>query len=386
MSPETLDVLRDTAVSLSVTGPGLSPTTNAKIAAAAPSGLRCDWDFGDGDTGAGCQIRHVFRGGLADAWITLVIRSAAGDEQSREKRKISLERLRVGPVSPLAASEPSALPPKSTEEDAKRILFLGPLYSAKRQASVVEAIRGDLAPDLIIATGGFAPSFSEGGFAAWMQAFLTPLTASSIPLVVLPDVHAVSSALARKIFESTMGQILFKPVLDYQDDAGYPYRFSFLFGRSYVIIVDSTSGDLSDQQFRWLKTELARGAAYPRILVVSHFPPAPLTAKDSGHIKRAYKVTELLNRYRNSVLLCGHDPVFYDARLASARVVSVGGATEDCPPLLGQKVCQGTTVTVLDTQGDLAPRVHPVMGPRFDKLLPASLHPASVDRYESVRK
>lgn len=382
MTPDTLDVLRDTAVALSVSGPGLpTPGTAAK----APTSS-CSWDFGDGDTGAGCQIRHVFRGGLADAWVTLVLRDPKGAELSRERRKLALERLRVVPVAPVPVSEYAKIPAKSTAEDAKRIVFVGPLHGAERQTAAIEAMRGDLAPDLVIATGGFASAFSEEGFASWMQTFLTPLTAASIPLVVLPGAEDISSALGRKVFESTMGQILFKPVLDYQDDSGYPYRFSFLFGRNYVIVVDSSGGDLSDQQFRWLKAELAQGAAYPRVLVVSHLPPAPLTAKDTGHIKRAYKVTELLNRYRNSVLFCGHDPVFYDARYASARVVSVGGGTEDCPPLTGEQVCQGTTLCVVDTEGKQAPRIRAVMGPGYERILPSSLLPATVDRYEAVSK
>jgi|GEM_PF-6568138 len=372
IEPAVLQVFRDTMARLRV-------TPDAK----APSGLTCEWDFGDGDTGAGCDVRHVFRGGLTDGWITLSLHDPAGAVLATEKRKLPLERLPVVPMQESVAEAPSdALPPKPLDDDARRIVVVGPVHGPDRLDAAVEAVTERLRPDLVIHTGDLLPSFSEEAFAAWMRSFLTTLAAASIPVAVAAGEADVATPVARSVFTSTLTQILFKPVLDFQDERGYPFRYSFLFGGTYVIVLDTTSGDLPDEEFRWLKAELTRGAGYPRILVVSHVPPAPLTATSSAALKRAYKVQELLLRYRGTLLVTGHEPVFYDGRFAQVHVVSSGGGVEDCRPLAGEAICQGTTLTVLDLVGKEPPRVYGVSGKELDRCIAPTDLPAKVDRYE----
>lgn len=372
IEPAVLMVFRDTVTHLTVT-PGAS----------APSGLVCEWDFGDGDTGAGCDVRHVFRGGLTDGWVTLSLRDAEGAIVATDKRKLPLERLPLAPLSePEGEPATAGVPPKPLDDDARRIVLVGPVHGPDRLDATVEAITERLRPDLVIHTGDLLPSFTEEGFAAWMRSFLTTLAASSIPVAIAAGEVDVATPVARSVFTSTLTQILFKPVLDFQDERGYPFRYSFLFGGTYVIVLDTTSGDLPDEEFRWLKAELTRGAGYPRILVVSHLPPAPLTATSTAALKRAYKVQELLLRYRGTLLVTGHEPVFYDARFAQVHVVSVGGGAEDCRPLAGDTICQGTTLTVLDLVGKEPPRVYGVSGVALDRRIAPTDLPAKVDRYE----
>jgi len=375
--PEQLMVFRDTLVHLHVAAPDLSPASYV-----------CQWDFGDGDTGAGCDVRHVFRGGLTDGWVTLTLIDGSGAPLATEKRKLALERL---PVVPLPAegeagtaveAAAEVLPEKPLADDARRLVIVGPVHGTERLAALVSALSSRVHPDLVVHTGDLLPIFSEEGFAGWMQSFLTPLAAASIPLAVAAGEVDVATPVARSVFSSTMTQILFKPVLDFQDERGYPFRYSFLFGGTYVIVLDTTTGDLSDEQFRWLKAELTRGAGYPRILVVSHLPPAPLTATSTAALKRAYKVQELLLRYRGTLLVTGHEPVFYDGRFAQVHVVSSGGGVDDCRPFAGDAICQGTAFTVIDLVGQEPPRVFGVSGANLDRPIAHGDLPAKVDRYE----
>jgi hypothetical protein len=367
--PSELMVFRDTPVKLNVTVPRVKQAG-------------CEWDFGDGDRARGCDVQHVFRGGLADAWVTLTLTDEAGRQLATEKRKLPLERL---PVAPLEArdqpDETTALPAHPQGEDARRILFLGPVHGVERLEATVKAAREAIHPDLVVLTGDLLPEFSEAAFADWMGTFLTPLTAGSVPVVVMPGEADLATPLAGKVFLATTTQILFKPVLDYQDEGGYPSWFSFVFGKAYVIVVDSAAGDLSDARFRWMKKELTRAAAYPTVLVVSHLPLAAYTATDSGHVERAYKVSELLLRYRGTWLVTGHYPVFFDGRFGDVRTVSVGGATADCQPLLGEQICQGATALVMDLVGSDSPRVYGLAGAQLERVLPRSMLPARVDRY-----
>lgn len=372
IEPTELRVFRDTSARLHVApSPG------------APVGLTCDWDFGDGDTGSGCDVRHVFRGGLTDAWLALTLRDASGAAVASEKRKLPLERLAVVPLQEAEAPATSeVVPPKPADDDARRIVVVGPIHGDLRLDAAVDAITERLRPDLVVHTGDLLPVFSEEGFAAWMRSFLTTLAAASIPVAVVAGEADVATPVARSVFASTLTQILFKPVLDFQDERSYPFRYSFLFGGTYVIVLDTTTGDLADEQFRWLKAELTRAASYPRILVFSHLPPAPLTSTSIAALKRAYKVQELLLRFRGTLLVTGHEPVFYDGRFAQVHVVSSGGGGEECRPLAGDSICQGTTLTVLDLVGQEPPRVYGVSGVELDRRIPVADLPARVDRYE----
>ncbi len=374
--PDQLMVFRDTLVHLRVEAPSV-----------APAALVCQWDFGEGDTGAGCDVRHVFRGGLTDGWVTLTLTDGSGPALATEKRKLALERLPVAPLPDeaptTAGGAPEPVPDKPLADDARRVVFVGPVHGALRLEATVTALTSRLHPDLVVHTGDLLPSFTEETFAGWMRSFLTPLAAASIPVAVVAGEADVATPIARSVFQSTMTQILFKPVLDFQDERGYPFRYSFLFNGTYVIVLDTTTGDLSDEQFRWLKAELTRGASYPRILVVSHLPPSPLTATSTAALKRAYKIQELLLRYRGTLLVTGHEPVFFDGRFAQVHVVSSGGGVDDCRPLAGDdSICPGTTITVVDLVGQEAPRVFGVAGASLERVLLPSDLPVKVDRYE----
>ena len=367
LAPDELMVLRDTPVELKVVVGGEAAT--------------CVWDFGDGDQAEGCDIRHVFRGGLADAWVSLTLKDGARRERAHERRKIPLERLPVVSDDDDEQEEDLRLPAKPGHASARRVLFVGPVFEAERLSALVGAVKEGIRPDLVICTGDLVERFSEEAFTEWMRLLLTPLASSSVPVVVMPGERDLSTMLAREVFSSTLGQILFKPVLDYQDEAGYPFWYSFVFGTTYFIVVDSAEGGLSDARYRWLKTELARAAAYPRTFVISHLPPAPLTAKDPAALKRAYKIRELLLRYRGSVLFTGHHPVYYDGGFSEVRVVSTGGAVPEAPPLLGARIRQGPVAVVVDWVGNEPMRAFGAGGPGFDRLIRRDSLPATVDKY-----
>jgi hypothetical protein len=367
LEPDELMVLRDTPVELKVVVAGEAAT--------------CAWDFGDGDQAEGCSVRHVFRGGLADAWLSLTLKDSEGRERAHERRKIPLERL---PVVSADADEPEEdlhLPAKPGHASARRVLFVGPVFDAERLTALVGAVKEGIRPDLVICTGDLVERFSEEAFTEWMRLFLTPLASSSVPVVVMPGERDLSTKLAREVFSSTLGQILFKPVLDYQDETGYPFWYSFVLGTTYFIIVDSAEGGLIDARYRWLKQELARAAAYPRTFVVSHLPPAPLTSTDPAALKRAYKIRELLLRYRGSVLFTGHHPVYYDGGFSEVRVVSTGGAVPEAPSLLGARIRQGPVAVVVDWVGNEPLRVFGAGGGGFDRLIRRESLPATVDKY-----
>jgi hypothetical protein len=109
-----------------------------------------------------------------------------------------------------------------------------------------------------------------------------------------------------------------------------PDYYSFSFGNSHFIVLDSSSGGLGDVQFRWLEENLNKAsAAGKNIFVFSHVPPFdPWRGRNRAFSNPNEQETffDLMKRYRVTRVYASHIHSYFSGKRDGVTYVITGGA------------------------------------------------------------
>jgi len=118
---------------------------------------------------------------------------------------------------------------------------------------------------------------------------------------------------------------------NYKKFIGKPY-FSFSYGNSYFIILDTSTEDISKKQFKWLKKELKKSKNYTHCFVFMH---TPLYDPRKGYYTKGHslqnldtvkKLNSLFDKYKISMLFCSHIHLYFRGNWHKTPYIITGGA------------------------------------------------------------
>lgn len=117
------------------------------------------------------------------------------------------------------------------------------------------------------------------------------------------------------------GETLFKKYVGRREAA-------FVNRNSYFIIMDNVRGDISDEQFITLETELKKGLAYKHRFIAMHKSPvAPY--QQSWYRPElspwSYRFMKLCEKYKVDIVFAGHEHMFNEQNLGGVKYVVSGG-------------------------------------------------------------
>lgn len=158
--------------------------------------------------------------------------------------------------------------------------------------------------------------------------------------VIAGDITFRGSAWDYKIFNKVRALIKF-PVIcaagNHDDDEGGDRLFKKYVGErevafadrnSYFIVMDNIVGDISEEQFLWLETELNKAATYKHRFIVLHKSPvAPY--QQSWYRPElspwSYRFMKLCEKYKVDIVFAGHEHMFNEQNLGGVKYVVSGG-------------------------------------------------------------
>ncbi len=109
-------------------------------------------------------------------------------------------------------------------------------------------------------------------------------------------------------------------------------HFSFVYGNSYFIVLDSSDKKIGNKQLKWLEKELQKSQKYTNRFVITHVPLYdPRYGKYAkGHSlkspKKIKKLNNLLDIYRVNMIFCSHIHFYYQGFWQKTPFIITGGA------------------------------------------------------------
>jgi predicted phosphodiesterase len=131
-------------------------------------------------------------------------------------------------------------------------------------------------------------------------------------MIKWPLITAIGNHDNRAIFEEYCGQS----------------RYSFADRNSFFIILDNEGGNLSDEGFQWLESQLENGKSYDHIFVVMHKPPFDPYQQDwynMDNMPWAYKFRKLCGEYKVDMVFSGHRHMFKHEEFDGVDYLVTGG-------------------------------------------------------------
>jgi hypothetical protein len=352
MTPELLDVMRDTVVRLDASWTGVPPEDHD-----------CRWDPGDNSgPRTGCHIEHRFVGGLADRVVTLTV-TYRGNEVFSERRALALERL---PIRELPA-DASSLPPKPQEEGAVRLLVL-PLFSTPSEAdgNMARAAAEATAADLVVLLANVELTPESAG------ALLTSAGNTAGRRVVPVYCGGGPGGLPA-------GDSL--DLLAHGPGAELPYRAGLLVGSVLLVLMDSRRSGVVIDEEKWLLEQLELGKVAAHRVVVSCRPFEAVTARQTAELAPRYRFYEKLLRGDASLVISTGHAAWFSGAYGQIPVLFPGCATGNPEPLLGAAAPQPRSASVVDLVPGQPPRVRAISPERPSESLEIVI-PGKVGSYE----
>jgi len=164
----------------------------------------------------------------------------------------------------------------------------------------------------LINNGDLVPDGYEGQFDNYLKIIKT----SNKPIISVIGNHEIPWYDGESNYERTFGKT----------------NFSFIFGNSYFIILDSSDKKISKKQFKWLKKELKNSKKYQNRFVFTHVPlydPRKGEYKKGHSLKKskqAKKLNELLDKYNISMIFCSHIHSYFRGIWHKTPYIITGGA------------------------------------------------------------
>ena len=330
--PTQLDVMRDTTVALRIHWDGVPHHD-----------YTCIWDPGDrSGTVEGCDVEHLFTGGLADRTVKLTV-AYRGKQVFTESRGLPLERL---PVQELK-SAPRKIPPAPEATGVVRVGFLG--LSRRPSADdldvLVEALQATN-PTLVYLFLNYAPD--EQKEAELLTALNVERSWTSIPVYCQARYGAALPAVKSS------------QLLPHGDGNNPPYRSAALVSSALFVMLDARVHDNSLDQEKWMLAQLMTGKVAAHRIVVSCLPLDKYTAKDQGELSPRFRYYEKLLRGDVSLLVSAAHPVFHFGNYGDLPTLSSGCTVGKPGRLLASKKDQEHLFTLVDLLPGEEPRVYAV--------------------------
>jgi 3',5'-cyclic AMP phosphodiesterase CpdA len=254
--------------------------------------------------------------------------------------------------------------------------------------SVDEAVKKavELAPDLVISTGDMVAGQKAGlNYAAMWKAFhetvTDPLALAGIPFAPTPGNHDASGSpgFANERAVYTAQWTARKPKVDFLDDSGYPFRYSFARGPALFISLDATTvGPLSSEQKRWVESQLVAGAAFPVKIVYGHVPLYAFTHGRETETLKDPAFETMLKDHGVTMFISGHHHGYYPGKRTSLRLVSTSCLGDGPRPLIGTSTASKRSFLVLEMDGERITSLEAFGEPSFTTPIARSSLPVSL--------
>lgn len=191
-------------------------------------------------------------------------------------------------------------------------------------------ITGRLKPDLVVSTGdhvaGQKPGLDYAGmWDAFHEAVTEPLAEAGIPFAPTPGNHDASAAggyrTERKRYEREWKKR--RPNVEFVDQSHYPFRYAYEAGPALFVSINATvPGELSDEQFDWLKSVLENHDAKVKV-VYGHLPLAPFAGRKKSETIGSKRLERMLKAQEVDLMLSGHHHAYYPGRRGDLQLVGL---------------------------------------------------------------
>ncbi len=362
LTPNELDVMRDTKVVL-----------EARFPPDSPAGLSCVWDPGDrsGEI-EGCKATHVFQGGLTDRTVTLRL-LASGTRVLDKSAPLPLERL---PVQPLEDQPTLTLPaPPLAEEEGIRVAFAG-LFdcSDEGQLSTLEAALAQTAPKVVFLFLDCAISSETAR--ELLQRMNQGHDWTAFPIYAEP----------LKLGAKDAPQVSSADFIEHGEDNDLPFRGSLLGHGTLFLLLDPRLQGIHREQEKWLLEELEKSKVASHRVVLSAMPLEGYGNREAPELVPQFRYYEKLLRGDPSLFVSSEHPVFLHAQYGQLPTLSIGAATGEPGRLPGSEATQPRLFVVMDLTPKERPRVYPMeMSPEL-KVWSGGDSPWKVGSYRRISR
>jgi hypothetical protein len=178
------------------------------------------------------------------------------------------------------------------------------------------------------------------GYEKQFKNYISMIKTSKIPILSIIGNHEIPWYAGEENFKKYLGKT----------------QFSFVFGNSYFIILDSAKKTI--KHLKWLKKELQKSQKYTHRFVFSHVPlydPRKGSYK-KGHslksLKLAHKLNNLFDKYNVDMVFCSHIHFYYRGKWQKTPFIITGGAGAPLKKYKNYGVYNYVKVTVKNKQVD----------------------------------
>lgn len=318
MTPDRLDVMRDTEV-----------TFSARWEGAPADRFTCLWDPGD-RTGTlrGCDQTHRFANGLVDRQVTLEI-VVAGRPVFSESRSLLLEKL---PVQELSGDGDQALP--KAPDGGHRVLLW---------AAFAPPTQGDLT--------ALKQALTDTGARSAVLFFNSSVDGAATASL-LAELHKESGVALMPVF---CGAVQGAEALERLPEAfvphgkgnQLPFRHGAMVGGVGLVVLDSRVRGNSMEHEKWMLEQLEGLRVASHRLVLSCRPLETFTG-DGDELTPQFRYYEKLLRGDISALISSGNPVYYDGSYGDLTTISAGCAAGSPGTISGTDAPQKKLYVLLD--------------------------------------
>ncbi|MEL7038030.1 MAG: metallophosphoesterase [Cyanobacteria bacterium J06592_8] len=303
---------------------------------------------------------------------------------TQKDKKVSNKFESQPPPEPLSSPTPIAVAPTGFFAPVKgdvRLLVISDLnnrYGSTDYESQVTAsipLIPQWEPDLVLCAGdmvaGQKRSLSEANIKAMWAGFerdiASPLRQENLPFAMTMGNHDASSyrnksgtyvfAKERRLAEEYWSQHQSNLNLDFVDDSGFPYYYSFVQNDIFYLIWDASSFIIPSQQLEWVKESLASPSAQTAKLriVMGHLPLYAVAVgrnKEGAVLSNVRELQTLLEENNVHLYISGHHHAYFPARKNQLKLLHTGALGSGPRVLLNSDLSPRNTLTVIDINLD----------------------------------
>ncbi|MEA5521890.1 metallophosphoesterase family protein [Limnoraphis robusta] len=226
-------------------------------------------------------------------------------------------------------------------------------------------------PDLILCVGdmvaGQKLSLSEANIQAMWEGFerdiASPLRQDKLPFAMTMGNHDGSGTLSDQgqfIFEKErrLAQAYWKQHksdlnLNFIDDSGFPFYYSFLQNEIFYLVWDASTFNIPTQQINWIKNSLASSQAKTAKLriVMGHLPLYAVAVgrdKFGEVLTQAEELQTVLEENNVHLYISGHHHAYFPAYKNQLKLLHAGALGSGPRSLLNSNLSPRNTLTVVD--------------------------------------
>ena len=177
---------------------------------------------------------------------------------------------------------------------------------------IIQKINKDNSIKFVINNGDLTPD----GYKKEFRAYLKIIKRSNKPFISVIGNHEIPWYDGESNYEHIFGKT----------------SFTFRYGNSYFIVLDSSDEKIDKKELKWLKTKLKISQKYEHRFVITHvslYDPRKGRYK-KGHslkkLKQAKKLNDLLDKYRVDMIFCSHIHFYYRGVWQKTPFIITGGA------------------------------------------------------------